>query len=102
MQVNEILTELKVEQHPDKTFIGRTERGFDFLGYAFWPNGIAVAVKTIEKFVGRSNRLYEQDASRIGDYVRRWWIWVKSGVRMVTWIGEWDSRRELTRVPELA
>ena len=30
--VNETL-ELRVEQHPDKTFIGRIERGFTFLGY---------------------------------------------------------------------
>jgi hypothetical protein len=29
--VNETLRELRV-QHPDKTFIGRIERGFTFLG----------------------------------------------------------------------
>jgi hypothetical protein len=28
--VNETLRELRVEQHPDKTFIGRMERGFTF------------------------------------------------------------------------
>ena len=27
--VNEMLRELRVEQHPDKTFIGRVERGLD-------------------------------------------------------------------------
>jgi len=32
--VNEILAELQVEQHPDKTFIVWVERGFDFLGYS--------------------------------------------------------------------
>ncbi|MFI5453890.1 MAG: hypothetical protein ACHRXM_00400 [Isosphaerales bacterium] len=31
--VNQTLAELKVEQHPDKPFIGRVSRGFDFLGY---------------------------------------------------------------------
>jgi hypothetical protein len=31
--VNETLRELRVEQHPDKTFIGRIKRGFTFLGY---------------------------------------------------------------------
>ena len=30
--VNETLAELKVQQHPDKTFIGRSEQGFAFLG----------------------------------------------------------------------
>ena len=78
------MAELKVEQHPDKTFIGRTERGFAFLGYQMNAAGlVGVAPPTIERFVERINRLYEQDAGvyRIGEYVRRWWIWVKSGLR---------------------
>ncbi len=31
-----------VEKHPDKTFIGRIEKSFDFLGYhfGFGPDGI--------------------------------------------------------------
>jgi len=41
--VNQTLAELHVEQHPDKTFIGRISRGFDFLGYAFTPAGLEVA-----------------------------------------------------------
>ena len=84
VRVNEILSALKVTQHPDKTFIGRIERGFDFLGYAFSPAGMAVATRTIRKFVERTSQLYEQDALRIGDYVRRWLIWVKSGVPLIT------------------
>jgi len=39
--VNQTLAELKVEQHPDKTFIGRVSRGFDFPGYLFTPAGLA-------------------------------------------------------------
>ena len=38
--VNETLNLLKVEQHPDKTFIGRVERGFDFLGYFIKPGSV--------------------------------------------------------------
>ena len=37
--VNQTLNELKVEKHPDKTFIGRIAKGFDFLGYSFEPKG---------------------------------------------------------------
>jgi hypothetical protein len=33
--VNQTLAQLKVRQHPHKTFIGRITRGFDFLGYRF-------------------------------------------------------------------
>ncbi len=35
--VNEVLNVLKVEKHSDKTFIGKVERGFDFLGYLLKP-----------------------------------------------------------------
>ena len=70
-----------MEKHPDKTFIGRIERGFDFLGYHFGPDGLSVATKTIVRFVARATRLYEQDRkepcspSRLGMYVRRWVAW---------------------------
>ena len=33
--VNRVLHDLKVEKHPDKTFIGRISRGFDFFWYQF-------------------------------------------------------------------
>ncbi len=46
---------LRLEKHPDKTFIGRIERGFDFLGYHFGPDGLGVARATIEKFIKREH-----------------------------------------------
>ncbi len=76
--VNHVLGSLNLEKHPDKTFIGRIERGFDFLGYHFRPDRLSVAGKTIENFVARAIRLYEQEpgepfnSSRLGLYVRRW------------------------------
>lgn len=33
--VNEVMADLRVEQHLDKTLIGKVARGFDFLGYWF-------------------------------------------------------------------
>ena len=82
---NMVMGELKVEKHPDKTFIGRVGRGFDFLGYRFAPGGLAVARVTVERFFERVSRLYEQNAtaSRIEEYARRWLIWVRSGVQRV-------------------
>jgi len=82
--VQQTLDELKVETHPDKTFIGRTERGFDFLGYQINAAGmLGAAPPTVTRFVARVIRLYEQGASSrcIGDYVRRWMIWVVSGLK---------------------
>ena len=66
--VNQTLNELKVEKHPDKTFIGRIAKGFDFLGYSFEPKGLSIAPKTLANFLERIAQLYEQGAEhrRIG------------------------------------
>ena len=83
-RVNEMLGCLRLEKHPDKTFIGRIEQGFDFLGYHFGPEGFTVAAKTIEQFVAPAIRLYEQEpgeafaSARLGLYVRRWVGWAPS------------------------
>jgi hypothetical protein len=74
--------ELKVAQHPDKTFIGRIARGFDFLGYWYSPDGLSIAPKTVERMVVKVSRLYKQGADdiRIETYLKRWWQWVRTGV----------------------
>jgi RNA-directed DNA polymerase len=59
-QLNQILNQLKVEKHPDKTYIGKIENGFDFLGYLFNGNQLTVAAKTVEKHVLRYRQLYTQ------------------------------------------
>ena len=78
--LDQTFNELRLEQHPDKTLIGRIERGFDFLGYHFELVGLSVAVKTIERFRERITRLYEQGADlvRIGQYVLKWHQWVNT------------------------
>jgi len=78
--MNQTLNELHLEQHPDKTIIGKTIRGFDFLGYHFEPEGLSVAGKTIELLKKRIARLYEQgaDSVRIGQYVLNWLRWVQA------------------------
>ena len=83
--VNQGLTGLGLMKHPAKTFIGKIEKGFDFLGYHFSPEGLTVALKTVEQFVARARRLYERErgrrhAARLGAYVRRWNTWVRAGV----------------------
>ena len=84
-RVNEVLGRLHLEKHPEKTFIGRIEKGFDFLGYHFRPGQLSVAQKTMEEFVARAIRLYEQEpgeafaSSRFGLYVQRWVKWSTAG-----------------------
>jgi hypothetical protein len=84
--VNGVLGSLDLLKHPDKTFVGRTERGFDFLGYHFGPEGFTVAAETIEQFVARATRRYEPEpgeacaSARVGMYVRRWVRWAAAGL----------------------
>lgn len=80
--VQGLMNQLKLVLHPDKTFIGRIARGFDFLGYWFTPEGLGIAWKSVERFAERVSQLYEQGAGEnpIEEYLRRWWRWVRSGV----------------------
>jgi hypothetical protein len=64
--VNQCLRALGLEKHPDRTFIGRIERGFDFLGYHFSPAGLGIAKQAVSA------------ASTLEMYVRRWLRWTRS------------------------
>ncbi len=86
--MNQSLGALGLEKHPDKTFIGRVERGFTFLGYRLHPGGLRVAEDTRKRFVARAHRLYERERAgreppgALGAYVRRWWTWSEAGLRL--------------------
>ena len=56
----------------DKTFNGRIEKGFDFLGYHFGTDGLSVVKKTIEEFIARAIRLYEQEPEEAWASARLW------------------------------
>ncbi|NER24469.1 MAG: hypothetical protein F6J96_27955 [Symploca sp. SIO1C2] len=79
---NQVMSELRVVKHPDKTVIGSVARGFDFLGYWFSPAGLGIARKTVERMVENMRRLYELGApyERIVAYFQRWCRWVKGGI----------------------
>ncbi len=80
--VNEEMAGLRVMQHPDKTTIGRIDRGFDSLGYRFTAAGLAVARQTAERCAAKIYQLYEQGApeKRVLEYMRHWEMWVKAGL----------------------
>ena len=83
-----MLSALKLETHPEKTFIGRIEKGFDFLGYSVGPAGLTVARQTSTRFVTHITRLYKRkpgesfDSARLGDDVTRWVRWTTAGLGM--------------------
>lgn len=71
-------------QHPDKTFIGKTGKGFDWMGIQFNGSGITgVAPRALTSHRERCRRLYEQawcygkkkTRARVAEYVKRWTIW---------------------------
>ncbi len=84
--LNQVFNRLGLEKHPEKTFIGRIEKGFDFLGYHFNSHRLSLAEKTVENFVSHLHRLYEQQQSTpegadvLGAYVRRWMGWAEGGL----------------------
>ena len=49
-KVNGILEKLSLSKAVDKTFIGKTGRGFDFLGFHFGREGMSISRKSVEKF----------------------------------------------------
>lgn len=108
------MNELKVEQHPDKTSIGRIAKGFDFLGYCLTPAGLVPAARTLQNCLQRIARLTSQgaDVNRIGLYLRNWLVWLggaltgcvsvvsvlrtcKSRGRMVLTLTVWPPNRTL-------
>lgn len=85
--LNQTFAELGLEQHPGKTFIGRTVRGFDFLGYHVAPERVTLAAHTIRRMNQKALRLYEQEpqdaqarVQRLGVYLMRWRRWTRAGL----------------------
>jgi len=63
--IRQSLSDLGLELHPDKTYIGRIARGFDFLGYQFDPAGLRLSEVTLRRHQEKLTRLYEQYHSRL-------------------------------------
>ena len=84
--LNQTFDALGLEKHPDKTFIGRAKRGFDFLGYHLAPGRLTLAQATVERFLERAYQLYEQEREkpegfpRLGAYTKRWMRWSRAGL----------------------
>jgi RNA-directed DNA polymerase len=100
--VNQHFNQLKVEQAPDKTFIGKVSKGWDFLGYHFDGEQLTVAAKTVAKHVLHYRQLYEQlrmkkatsieMAFALGLYVKRWQRWAAAGLQGIK-IGVYEQTR---------
>lgn len=57
-----VLSKLKLIKHPDKTFIGRLSRTFEFCGFRFSTNGVvALAKATLNNHTQTQSKLYEHE-----------------------------------------
>jgi hypothetical protein len=96
------LSGLKLEKADNKTFIGRIERGLDFLGYHFYPGSLRPSKKVVHNFVERLRlRCYASGRKRgcngggnniglyavgryacssVSAYARRWLTWANSAL----------------------
>lgn len=84
-QLNQWFTAFGFRQHPDKTFIGRVSKGFDWMGAWLTHQGITgVAPRALDNHRTRCRQLYEQtsrlsakaQADRVSQYRARWSQWV--------------------------
>ena len=79
-----VLATLQLTVHPDKRYIGKTEKGFDFLGYRFKPQKLLEpAVQSLTRLIERSRRLHEKraDSHRLRQYVQRWVTWLHGSLQ---------------------
>lgn len=53
-----ILNTLKLQMHPTKTYMGRIDKGFNFLGYFYQPCTLLPSKETIRRFYERSSARY--------------------------------------------
>jgi hypothetical protein len=82
-RMHAVLADLRLTVHPEKRFIGRAERGCDFLGFTVHPlRRLEPSVVSIQLMGVRARRLYEQgaDEDRLRRYVHRWFTWFTSGL----------------------
>ncbi|MCP4083381.1 MAG: hypothetical protein GY743_24445 [Planctomycetaceae bacterium] len=69
--------------HQEKRFVGRIDKGFDFLGYQIHPfRKLRPSAESLRRLVVRAGRLYEQgvDIRRLWRYVTRWTRWPWGGL----------------------
>jgi hypothetical protein len=91
LALNQFFNHFGFKQHPDKIYIGRIEKGFDFLGYQFNSTGLVDVSPSNKNTVSNKRRqLYEQARyaaeplaqiqQRVKVYTNRWCRWASSGL----------------------
>jgi hypothetical protein len=103
--INNQLSQLKLSKAPDKTFIGKISKGFDFLGYRYDGATLKLAEKTLNKMTQKWQQLYEQARKKPTPedvttgvaacvrYLTRWLRWTTDGLSGLT-LDDGDSLKQ--------
>ncbi|MBF0360553.1 MAG: hypothetical protein HQK49_06050 [Oligoflexia bacterium] len=88
--LEQVLNQLELLKHPDKTSIGKIINGFEFLGYFVTKLGLQVGSTSIKRFNEKLTQLYEQNArkNRIGEYIKNWGRYIRGGLSPLTLLGD--------------
>lgn len=77
----QVLRELRLILRPEKTFVGRSQKGFDLLGYHITLQGLSPSQKTQEKALEIATQRYAQGGLKpLMTYLNRWRTWVYAGL----------------------
>jgi len=80
-EMYQILDKLRLSLRPEKTFIGRSQKGFDLLGYHITLQGLSPNQKTQKKALENAKRRYAQGVLRsLREYLHRWRTWAHAGL----------------------
>ena len=83
-KMHRVLETLKLTVHPDKRFIGKTIRGFDFLGIQFQQGRkLRPSKESYRRLRINARRLHGQgvDHNQLLQYVMRWQRWIFAGLK---------------------
>ena len=61
-KLNQFFNQFSIVQHPDKTFIGKIDKDFDWMGFQITMQGIvAIAPRSMDKLIIKLAQLYERN-----------------------------------------
>jgi len=80
-EMHAVLKNLRLSLRPEKTFVGRSDEGFDLLGYDITPNRFSPNQKTKEKAFENAKRRYAQGGKlSFAEYLGRWRARIHAGL----------------------
>jgi hypothetical protein len=80
-KIFQVLKELRLFLGPEKTFVGRSCKDFDLLGYHITPQSFSPSQKTQEKALENAKQRYAQGGQKsLAEYLNRWRTWIYAGL----------------------